>query len=82
MAPEEASTTRDEYTSGLESALEKVESYKATSQMLEGKWSNYVWPNSSAAQHDPKTGIKRDELVKVAKASVTLPDYFVRYLYT
>lgn len=47
--------------------------------MLGGKWADYVWPNSSAATHYPETGVKRDELIKVAKASVTLPESFVRH---
>lgn len=45
--------------------------------MLEGKWSKYVWPATEAAEHDPDTGVKREDLVEVAKASVTLPDDFV-----
>lgn len=77
LAAEEASAKRSEYTSDLESALEKVDKYKATSQMLQGKWSKQVWPNTPAAKHDPETGIERDELIRVAKASVTLPDSFV-----
>lgn len=45
--------------------------------MLEGKWSKLVWPNSEDAKHEPETGVERDLLVKVAKASVTLPEGFV-----
>jgi hypothetical protein len=48
--------------------------------MLEGKWSKLVWPNSEAAKHEPHTGVDREVLTEVAKASVALPDDFVSAL--
>jgi len=57
--------------------MNKIDEYKPKSEMLEGKWSDLVWPNSEAAKHEPDTGVERDTLIKVAKASVTLPDDFV-----
>lgn len=68
---------RADYQAELETALKEVESYKAKSEMLGGKWSDYVWPNSTEANHHPATGVAGDELIEVAKASVTLPDSFV-----
>lgn len=45
--------------------------------MLQGKWSGCVWPVSKEAVHQPDTGVEREVLIEVAKASVTLPDGFV-----
>ena len=45
--------------------------------MLQGKWSKLVWPNSDAAKHELDTGVDRELLTEVAKASVALPDNFV-----
>jgi hypothetical protein len=57
--------------------LSKVDEYKPKSEMLEGKWSKLVWPNSEAAKHEPDTGVPRDILIEVAKASVELHSDFV-----
>ena len=37
-----------------------------------------VWPSGPEAEHEPITGLEVDELVQVGKASVTLPETFVR----
>jgi len=57
--------------------MNKIEEYKPKSEMLEGKWSQLVWPNSESAKHEPDTGVGRNTLIEVAKASVTLPEDFV-----
>ena len=57
--------------------MSKIDEYIPKSDMLEGKWSKVVWPNSEQAKHEPDTGVDRELLVKVAKASVTLPADFV-----
>lgn len=46
--------------------------------MLEEQWSGMVWPVSAEANPSPKTGVDRQLLEKVGKASVTLPEGFVR----
>lgn len=69
---------RSEYQAELESALGNVDAYKPESEMLSGKWADYVWPNGPKAIHQPETGVNKDKLVKVARASVSLPDTFVR----
>jgi probable 2-oxoglutarate dehydrogenase E1 component DHKTD1 len=57
--------------------MNKIEEYKPKSEMLQGKWSELVWPNSESAKHEPDTGVERTTLIEVAKASVTLPEDFV-----
>jgi hypothetical protein len=37
-----------------------------------------VWPADVKAQHDPDTGVDGEVLQKVGKASVTVPEGFVR----
>jgi probable 2-oxoglutarate dehydrogenase E1 component DHKTD1 len=59
--------------------MNKIDEYKPKSEMLEGKWSELVWPNSESAKHEPDTGVERDTLIEVAKASVTLPEDFVSF---
>jgi probable 2-oxoglutarate dehydrogenase E1 component DHKTD1 len=77
ISSDEASQLRKAFTATLDADLGKIDEYKPKSDMLEGKWSKLVWPNSEAASHEPDTGVDRDVLVKVAKASVTLPEDFV-----
>jgi len=60
--------------------MNKIDEYKPKSEMLEGKWSGLVWPNSKSAKHEPDTGVERDTLIEVARASVTLPEDFVSSL--
>jgi probable 2-oxoglutarate dehydrogenase E1 component DHKTD1 len=68
---------RAAYASALDTNLADVEAYKPKSEMLEGNWSSMVWPASAEAQHDPDTGLEVNQLIEVAKASVTLADGFV-----
>jgi probable 2-oxoglutarate dehydrogenase E1 component DHKTD1 len=68
---------RKSFTATLDADMNKIEEYKPKSEMLEGKWSELVWPNSESAKHEPDTGVERDTLIEVAKASVTLPEDFV-----
>lgn len=46
--------------------------------MLKEQWSGMVWPADPKAQHDPDTGVDSETLQKVGKASVTVPEGFVR----
>lgn len=77
ISSEQAADLRKSYTATLDADLVKVDDYKPKSDMLEGKWSKLVWPNSDAAKHEPGTGVDRELLTEVAKASVALPDNFV-----
>ena len=36
-----------------------------------------VWPASDEAEHDPKTGVDRNVLEKVGRASIAVPEGFV-----
>ena len=45
--------------------------------MLKGKWSEMVWPASTQADHQPKTGVEGEKLREIAKASVDVPSDFV-----
>ncbi|WWD16700.1 oxoglutarate dehydrogenase (succinyl-transferring), E1 component [Kwoniella shandongensis] len=76
LAENGATESRGQYTSQLEGRLNSVETYKHKSQMLQGKWSPYVWPAGGKAEHHPETGVPKDELIEVATASVTLPESF------
>jgi probable 2-oxoglutarate dehydrogenase E1 component DHKTD1 len=68
---------RKSFTATLDTDMNKIDEYKPKSEMLEGKWSELVWPNSELAKHEPDTGVERNTLIEVAKASVTLPEDFV-----
>jgi hypothetical protein len=61
----------------LDAALAKVDEYKPKSDLLDGKWKGYAWPASDQAEHNPDTGVAKDVLIEVGKASVTLPEGFV-----
>jgi len=77
ISSEQAADLRRSYTATLDADLGKVDEYKPNSDMLQGKWSKLVWPNSDAAKHELDTGVDRELLTEVAKASVALPDNFV-----
>lgn len=65
--------------SHLEAELAKVETFKPEDLTLRGQWERMVWPSSSQVEKSdwsPDTGISEEELLKVGKASVVLPDNF------
>lgn len=66
----------------LEAELAASDSYTPRSEMLDGKWSDYVWPAGQQADHSPSTGVAKAQLLEMGKASVTLPDAFVSCLAT
>nr|XP_019004663.1 oxoglutarate dehydrogenase (succinyl-transferring), E1 component [Kwoniella mangroviensis CBS 8507]OCF68124.1 oxoglutarate dehydrogenase (succinyl-transferring), E1 component [Kwoniella mangroviensis CBS 8507] len=76
LTQESASQARITYNEHLEAQSSQMEKYKPKSDMLEGKWKNYVWPAGSEADHHPDTGVNKGELTNIAKASVTLPENF------
>lgn len=79
LSPEEALDLRKKHAAMLEAELAKVDEYVPKSDMLEGKWAKFVWPNSGMAEHNPATGVSQEKLRQVAKASVSLPEDFVGY---
>lgn len=46
--------------------------------MLRKQWSSMVWPSSTDAVASPDTGVDEVQLREVGRASVTIPDGFVR----
>ena len=74
---EDVSSVRTSYKAYLEEELTKVPTYKPSASMLQDQWSDIVWPTSANANHDPVTGVDREVLQKVGKASVAVPEGFV-----
>jgi probable 2-oxoglutarate dehydrogenase E1 component DHKTD1 len=68
---------RSAYKANLEQALSGVSSYRPAAPMLQEQWNGMVWPASKEASDDPVTGVNRDILVNIGKASVMVPDGFV-----
>lgn len=77
---EDINTVRTSYKSKLEAELAKMASYVPSASMLEKQWAGVVWPASAEAQHDPSTGVEKEKLEKIGKASVAVPEGFVRFL--
>lgn len=51
--------------------------------MLEGQWQSMAWPRDAlkdAAARNPDTGVRKEVLEEVGKASVAVPEGFVRLL--
>jgi probable 2-oxoglutarate dehydrogenase E1 component DHKTD1 len=71
---------RSAYKSTLDDGLSKVGSHVPSASMLEDQWTGMVWPASKQAIRNPDTGIERQILIKVGKASVNVPEGFVSHL--
>ncbi|OCF42377.1 oxoglutarate dehydrogenase (succinyl-transferring), E1 component [Kwoniella heveanensis CBS 569] len=76
LSLEQASADRKAYVSQLEEQFTQSDSYKPKSEMLEGKWEGFAWPAGSEARHLPNTGVAKEQLIEVAKASVEVPEAF------
>ncbi|KZV93424.1 2-oxoglutarate dehydrogenase, E1 component [Exidia glandulosa HHB12029] len=76
LTADDAATARRTARDHLDVQLADTTSYKPKADMLQGKWSSFVWPASTDAVHDPATGVELDVLQSVGKASVTLPSDF------
>ncbi|KAJ3768507.1 dehydrogenase E1 and transketolase domain-containing protein 1 [Lentinula raphanica] len=77
LTPEDINAVRTQYRSQLDTALSQVPSYKPLkAPMLEAQWAGMVWPESSEAIKNPDTGVERDLLERVGKASVRIPEGF------
>lgn len=82
MTEEAATAIRASYKSFLTSELEAAGSrapVKPDAVMFKGSWSGMVWPANPDALHDPETGVDHETLLRVGRASVTVPDDFVRF---
>ena len=73
----EITSIRNVYKSHLESSLSVVDSYTPQASMLEGQWTGMVWPASAEADFNPETGVWKEWLVKIGRASVDVPEGFV-----
>ncbi|KAH9478201.1 putative 2-oxoglutarate dehydrogenase E1 component DHKTD1, mitochondrial [Psilocybe cubensis] len=73
---EDINAVRTSYKSQLEAELARVPTYVPSASMLEEQWSGIVWPATPEAQHNPVTGVERDVLEKIGKASVAVPEGF------
>ncbi|KAG7094651.1 hypothetical protein E1B28_005474 [Marasmius oreades] len=72
----EASDVRTSYKATLEKALSAVPSYQPATSMLQEQWSGMVWPGRNEVIWDPDTGVDKEALVNVGKASITVPEGF------
>lgn len=80
LQPEEVTELRASYKAHLDGELTKSSEHRPTAPMLEGQWKGLVWPASPAANSNPDTGVDAQVLQTVGKASVTVPEGFVRYV--
>ena len=70
---------RTSYKETLEKALSAVASYQPTAPMLQDQWCDMVWPAGGQAIWNPDTGVDKNTLVEVGKASITVPEGFVSF---
>ena len=69
---------RDAERMRLETGLAQVDTYIPVAPMLQGQWTDIVWPADEIADRDPPTGVARTVLEKIGQGSVTVPSDFVR----
>lgn len=82
--PSTATSVRTAYKSRLESELVKSASNPdeiPQANMLQDQWSSMVWPGSPEADKDPDTGVQKEVLENVGRASVRVGENFVSYLF-
>ncbi|ESK91976.1 putative 2-oxoglutarate dehydrogenase e1 component mitochondrial [Moniliophthora roreri MCA 2997] len=76
LTEQDVTNVRSTYKASLEKALSDVPSYQPSAPMLQEQWSGMVWPGDKDALGDPVTGVERDTLMGVGKASVMVPEGF------
>jgi probable 2-oxoglutarate dehydrogenase E1 component DHKTD1 len=82
LSQEHISNVRSTYKTHLESELARVPSYapriSADAHMLQNQWKGIVWPANTEARSsvDLNTGVEKDVLKCVGKASVWVPEDF------
>ncbi|CDO71005.1 hypothetical protein BN946_scf184844.g9 [Trametes cinnabarina] len=79
LTKEAADSFRSGHKEFLSSELAAAASHKPGSALsvMQGQWKGIVWPASKRAVWDPDTGVERDTLRRVGRASVTVPEGFV-----
>ncbi|KAI8974792.1 dehydrogenase E1 and transketolase domain-containing protein 1 [Trametes punicea] len=78
LTKDAAEAVRVQHKDFLTSELAAAASHKPGSALsvLQGQWKGMVWPASREAAWDPETGVARDTLQKVGRASVAVPEGF------
>jgi len=59
-----------------------VDGYAPAASMLQDQWREMVWPANDSAEHDPPTGVRKEVLEKIGRASVSIPNEFVGLLFS
>ena len=78
LSPGDISGVRDAYKAHLEDKLAQVSSFVPEVSMLEGQWKGLVWPGvREVTVFEPDTGVEREVLEMVGKASIKVPEGFV-----
>ena len=81
LTPESAAAVRSSHEKHLGSELAVADSFSVpldSAHMLKDQWSGLVWPTSSKRNVAPETGVEISRLQDVGRASVAIPDEFVR----
>lgn len=76
LTPSDVSSVRSSYKAHLEAELAEMASYVPPPLTFEGEWQGMVWPASQEARHDPETGVDRNVLERVGRASIAVPQGF------
>ncbi|KAI0297773.1 dehydrogenase E1 and transketolase domain-containing protein 1 [Multifurca ochricompacta] len=72
-----AQAVRDAARSRLDVELAQADTYTPTATtMLQGQWKGIVWPADKKAERNPATGVAREVLEGVGRASVMVPSGF------
>lgn len=80
ITPATAASVRDTYKTHLTKELAAADTYAPKATMLEKQWTGLVWPKDAKEEERfPDTGVSQDVLLDIGKASVQLPEGFVRY---
>ncbi len=79
LTTEDIANVREQHKSNLNDKLDKVPSYVPSASMLQEQWAGMVWPISKGAVQSPETGVNKDTLIRVGRASVQVPEDFVSF---
>ncbi|KAI0266214.1 dehydrogenase E1 and transketolase domain-containing protein 1 [Gloeopeniophorella convolvens] len=72
----DARAVRDAARARLDAELAKADAHVPAADMLQGRWADMVWPADAHAERAPQTGVARDVLERVGRASVATPPGF------
>ncbi|KAI0676210.1 dehydrogenase E1 and transketolase domain-containing protein 1 [Trametes maxima] len=78
LTKDAAEAVRARHKEFLASELSAAASHMpgSTLSTLQGQWKDLVWPASKEAAWDPETGVEKDTLKRVGRASVSVPEGF------